>query len=156
MGTTAMAAAMVAAIAPTSQAQIRTAPPPMFGNSAIAVQFNPDPFQLRGISGGEIAAEAVAGRLETETGPCLGYVGEQPDHRITLNSFFDYLSLEVISAGDTTLVVKGPGGTWCSDNLSRQNPAIAGQWMPGEYQIWVGSVNPTQYSTYDMLLSEVR
>lgn len=139
-----------------ADAQIRPSLPPMFGNKAVAPQFAPDPSILRGISGGEIAAEAVAGRLETETGPCLGYVSEKPDHSIKLNSFFSYLNLEIQGQGDTTLVIKGPGGTWCSDNVSGPNPSIAGQWMPGTYEVWIGSTEPEQYLPYQLSLTEVR
>jgi hypothetical protein len=140
----------------SANAQIRTAPPPMFGNRSVATQFAPDPAVFRGISGGDLAAESVAGRLETETGPCLGYVSEKPDHRIQLTSFFSYLNLEITAGVDTTLIVKGPGGTWCSDNVSRQNPSISGQWMPGVYEVWVGSNSPDAFGKYQLTLTEVR
>jgi len=37
------------------------------------------------------------------------------------------------------LLVKGPGGTWCNDDVSDRNPIIAGEWLSGTYSIWVGS-----------------
>jgi hypothetical protein len=45
-------------------------------------------------------------------------------------------------------VIRGPGGTWCNDNYSGKNPGIAGQWLSGTYQIWVGSPNQTTFSPY--------
>jgi hypothetical protein len=72
---------------------------------------------IRGISGGSVAANSVAGRKETPTGPCVGFVDEPPDHTINLTSFFNYLSLVVESPQDTTLVISGPGGSWCNDDF---------------------------------------
>ncbi len=155
LSTAALLAPAILTASPAS-AQIRTAPPPMFGNRSVATQFSPDPSVFRGISGGDLAAESVAGRLESETGPCIGYVSEKPDHRIQLNSFFSYLNLEITAGLDTTLIVKGPGGTWCSDNVSRQNPSISGQWMPGTYDVWVGSTSPDAFDKYQLTLTEVR
>jgi len=106
------------------------------------------PKTLRGISGGPIPASDVAGRPETATGPCLGFVDTQPDHILTLTAPFEFLSLQVQSAEDTTLVVRGPGGSWCNDNYLSLNPGIAGQWLPGRYEIWIGSHRNNGYFPY--------
>lgn len=117
--------------------------------------FTPDPWLIGGISGGRQEATSQAGRGETETGICWGYISEQPDHRLVLTEFFDYLTVGVASAGDTTLVIQGPGGTWCSDDAQGRDPRIGGQWLPGTYQIWVGSADPDAYFVYDLQLTEV-
>ncbi|MEB3274162.1 MAG: hypothetical protein VKJ85_10305 [Prochlorothrix sp.] len=127
----------------------------LFRPITLAPGFTPDPFYLSGISGGRLSAEAQAGRSETETGIYWGYVSEQPDHRLVLTTFFDYLNVGVASAGDTTLVIRGPGGTWCSDDASGQDPRIGGQWLPGTYEVWVGSADPDTYLVYDLQLTEV-
>ena len=118
--------------------------------------FDPDPFALSGISGGTAPAATIADRLETETGICWGYVSEIPDYELVLTEVFAYLNLQVFSAQDTMLLVQGPGGTWCSDDIDGWNPSIAGQWLGGTYKIWVGSAELNQYSPYDLNLSEVR
>lgn len=129
---------------------------PMFTNVSLSPRFAPDPTFLRGISGGEMAIQAVAGRFETETGPCLGFVSERPDHKIKLESFFDYLNVEVLSEQDTVMLVKGPGGTWCSDNRTVDGSSIAGQWLPGRYEVWIGTIEPDQYVPYSLKLTEVQ
>lgn len=127
----------------------------LFRPITLSPGFNPDPLLVGGISGGWQAAEVQAGRGETETGICWGYVSEQPDHRLVLTEFFDYLTVGVTSAGDTTLVISGPGGTWCSDDAQGHNPRIGGQWLPGTYQVWVGSADADAYFVYDLQLTEV-
>jgi hypothetical protein len=51
-------------------------------------------------------------------------------------------------------VVRGPGGTWCNDDYTNMNPGIAGQWLSGTYQIWVGSYQEDQYYPYVIRISE--
>ncbi|MBF2086552.1 hypothetical protein HPC62_11125 [Thermoleptolyngbya sichuanensis A183] len=120
----------------------------MFENLTLTPGADPSPKTIRGISGGPLPASDVAGRPETATGPCLGFVDTQPDHILTLTAPFEFLSLQVQSAEDTTLVVKGPGGSWCNDNYLSLNPGIAGQWLPGRYEIWIGSHRNNGYFPY--------
>jgi hypothetical protein len=128
----------------------------LFRKVTLTPGFDPDPFELSGISGGTIAAATIADRLETETGICWGYVSEIPDYELVLTDDFTYLNLEVFSAQDTMILVQGPGGTWCSDDIDGWNPSIAGQWLAGTYRVWVGSGTIEQYSPYDLSFSEVR
>jgi hypothetical protein len=60
---------------------------PLFESVTVSPKFDPDPIAIRGISGGEVAAEKIAGRKETSTGPCAGFADEQPDHILTLTAF---------------------------------------------------------------------
>ncbi|MGB5969341.1 MAG: hypothetical protein WBG70_13550 [Spirulinaceae cyanobacterium] len=133
--------------------------PPIFENVTIAPGFDPQTVKIRGISGGPISASNVAGRLETDTGPCVGFVDEQPDHTLTLTQFFNFLSIQVKSSGDTTLIVQGPGGSWCNDDSTGQNPGISGQWLEGVYKIWIGSykdqsAQEVEYHPYVIYISE--
>jgi hypothetical protein len=128
----------------------------IFEDLTLAPSFNPDPMTIRGISGGPKTASELAGREDTTTGPCNGYVDDQPDHTIVLTQYFSYLSLQVQSPEDTTLVVRGPGGTWCNDDFSGKNPGIAGQWLSGTYQIWIGSYRQDTYSPYVIRITELR
>lgn len=128
----------------------------LFSKVTLTPGFDPDPFELSGISGGTVAASTIADRLETETGICWGYVSETPDYELVLTEDFSYLNLQVFGPEDTMLLVRGPGGTWCSDDVYGWNPSIAGQWLEGTYQVWVGSAQQDHYIPYDLSLSEVR
>lgn len=129
--------------------------PPIFENVTIRPKFSPDPLTIRGISGGAVSAPKVAGRQETATGPCAGFVDDKPDHTIVLTSFFNYLSLQVQSPEDTTIVISGPGGTWCNDDSQAKNPGLAGQWLAGTYQVWIGSYDKTKFVPYIIKITEV-
>jgi hypothetical protein len=128
----------------------------IFENVTISPKFSPEPLIIRGISGGSVPANKVAEGAETPTGPCVGFVDEPPDHTIVLTSFFNYLSLIVESPQDTTIVINGPGGTWCNDDFQAKNPGIAGQWLPGTYRVWVGSYDKNNYNPYIIRMSEVQ
>lgn len=134
--------------------QVRSAG--FFENLTINLNFKPDPLILRGISGGEIAASGIAGRKETPNGSCVGFVDEMADHVIVLKAFFKTLSLQVESPDDTTLVVRGPGGSWCNDDDPGRgkNAGISGEWLAGSYQIWVGSYQEKRYQPYIIRLSQ--
>lgn len=128
----------------------------LFENINLAPNFQPDPFIVRGISGGEIAASGISGRKETLNGSCVGFVDESPDHVIILKGFFKKLSLQIESEDDTTLVVRGPGGSWCNDDDPGRgkNAGISGEWLEGSYQIWVGSYQEKRYQPYVIRFSQ--
>lgn len=121
---------------------------PIFGDVTIGNNFSPDPLSVRGMSGGSVAGQQVAGQVETPTGPCSGYFDDKPDHILNLTSKFDYLKLQVQSPQDTTLIVSGPGGKWCNDDFEGKNPGIVGEWSQGTYQIWIGSYQKDIYLPY--------
>jgi hypothetical protein len=131
-----------------------TSPLTIFENVTLAPGFSPDPVILRGISGGAKAAGEVTGRASTATGPCVGFIDAQPDHKIVLTQLFSYLRLQIQSSEDTSLVIRGPGGTWCNDDYSGKNPGIAGQWLSGTYEIWVGSPKQTMYAPYVLQITQ--
>lgn len=126
----------------------------IFENVQLSPNFTPDPTTIRGISGGEQTASEVVGRSTSATGPCNGFIDAQPDHTIVLTQFFNYLSFQVQSPEDTTIIVRGPGGTWCNDDYSGKNPGIAGQWLSGTYEVWVGSFDQNTYHPYVIRVSE--
>jgi len=127
--------------------------PTIFGDVTLDQEFSPDPMTVRGMSGGSVSGNQVAGRRETATGPCNGFVDETPDHTLALTSKFDYLRLQVQSPEDTTMIVKGPGGTWCNDDFDGKNAGMVGEWLPGSYQIWVGSYNQGKYLPYTLQIT---
>lgn len=129
---------------------------PMFENATINPNFSPDPLTIRGISGGTVPAKNLAERAETSTGACVGFVDQQPDHTLVVTDFFNYLSIQVQSPNDTTLIVRGPGGSWCNDDSEGKNPGLGGQWLAGTYRIWVGSYDQTKYHPYILRITKKR
>lgn len=118
----------------------------------LSQEFDPNPLELAGNSGGQFLANRVIAQESTPTGLCLGYIDSLPNHVITLEVFFDYLSVRVNSEQDTTLIIQGPGGIWCSDDAQGHNPAIEGQWRAGTYQIWVGAYFQEKSGDYTLLI----
>lgn len=128
---------------------------PLFENVTIDRNFS-SPSTLRGISGGSAPAAKVAGRRETVNGPCVGFVDAEPDHTLVLKDFFGYLRVQVQSPQDTTIIVRGPGGTWCNDDAEGKNPGIGGEWLAGSYDVWVGSFDRDSYYPYILRISNER
>ncbi|NEQ98418.1 MAG: hypothetical protein F6K30_17145 [Cyanothece sp. SIO2G6] len=129
---------------------------PLFENVVLTPNGMANPTVVRGISGGPLTAGQVAGRAETATGICTGFVDREPDHQIELTAFFDYLSLQVESPADTVLVVRGPGGSWCNDDVIGFNPGLVGEWFSGTYDVWVGSYNANTYHPYIIRLTDIQ
>ncbi len=127
----------------------------LFQDLTLTSAFTPDPQYLRGIAGGTETAATLAGINRTPTGRCIGMINTLPNHRIYLQDFFESLRLRVLSEGDTTIVIRGPGGTWCNDDYDGRNAGIAGQWLAGTYEIWVGSYDQATFSPYELEFSEV-
>jgi hypothetical protein len=104
--------------------------------------------EINGSGNASITAVSITDDLSTTTGACSGFVSQKADHTLVLNSFVNMLQISVISSHDTTLIVKGPGGTWCNDDYRSKNPQIVGQWQPGTYSIWIGSYSQNTPFTY--------
>jgi hypothetical protein len=122
----------------------------IFGDVTIQHPFSPDPLTVRGMSGGSIPGSQIAGTETTPTGPCKGFMDEAPDHTLKLVSKFEYLKLVVNSPADTTMIIKGPGGTWCNDDFDDKNPGVVGEWLRGTYQIWIGSYKENDSLPYTL------
>jgi hypothetical protein len=139
----------------TTVAQAEDTPPAIFGDITIGRNFAPNPL-VRGMSGGAVSGRRVARRSETPTGPCTGFFDRKPDHTIELTNKFEYLKLLVQSPADTTLIITGPGGTWCNDDFNGKNPGIVGDWLPGTYNVWIGSYQRNKYFPYTLQITEVK
>ena len=114
----------------------------------------PNPTHLSGISGGRLPATTLTEQASTPTGPCLGFIDQVPNHILMLDTFFENLAIRVESRQDTTLIIRGPGGVWCNDDREGSNPAISGQWLAGDYQVWVGSYQKETYFPYTLYIQE--
>ena len=120
----------------------------------LAAGFSPNPTVLEGTGGGDRPAADVVNTRNTSTGPCLGYISPTPHKTVILDSNFANLEMRVESELDTTLIVSGPDGVWCNDDSGSQNPAIAGAWLPGEYQVWVGAYRAEQTPDYELFIQQ--
>jgi hypothetical protein len=129
---------------------------PIFGKITIDHKFSPDPLVYQGISGGDTPGNQVVKKGNTHTGACTGFMDESPNYTLTLLNKFDYLKLIAESTSDTTMIVVGPGGTWCNDDLDGKNPGIVGEWLPGIYNVWIGSYIKGQYLPYKLKITEVK
>ncbi len=109
---------------------------------------------ISGTAGGGTSLRDVAGKDETATGSCLGFGKGEADQILRLNSGFRDLTVVVKSSMDTTIVVKGPGGTWCNDDFQGKNPGLDGQWQAGEYKIWIGTQGRNQSVNYVLKVSQ--
>ncbi|MEB3343269.1 hypothetical protein [Okeania sp.] len=127
---------------------------PIFENVNLEPKSPPKQIIIRGLSGGPMSAKETIGRENTVTGPCVGFIDKEPDHRIILKGFFKSLKLEVKSSEDTTLVIRGPGGSWCNDDFEGKNPGIIGQWFSGTYEIWIGSYQRNKYYPYVIKITQ--
>jgi len=125
----------------------------MFEDVAIAPSALAQAIELRGISGGTVETQKGSGRKVTETGECIGFIDSEPDHKITLTKPLRFLQMRVKSSGDTVLLVRGPGGIWCSDDASDRNPEISGDWLEGTYEVWIGSYEENASFPYLLQLS---
>ncbi|HEY9702054.1 MAG TPA: hypothetical protein V6C58_06390 [Allocoleopsis sp.] len=135
----------------------------IFGSPTLKPNFSPDEKILTGVSGGKSEASAITGIKNTQTGPCNGYVNKEGGHKLILTETFKYLSLMVEVAknepepeDDLTLIVTSKWGTWCNDEYTGRgkNPGIAGKWIQGEYQIWVGSYKENKTLPYKITITE--
>ena len=125
-------------------------------NITLSPRFSPDPTIVQGVGGGAVPISQIAGRQETANGPCVGFTDSKADHNLVLTSSFNYLSIQVESRDDTTLIVRGPGGVWCNDDFRGKNPGLAGQWLPGTYEIWVGSYAKDKQAPYVLRITSAR
>ena len=108
------------------------------------------PITLTGSTSGNLKTVEVSQTENTATGYCDGYISSQPNHLLELESFFEFLRLEVESTADTTVLIRGDGGMWCNDDSGSANPMIEGQWQQGLYKVWVGSHQPDANDSYQI------
>jgi hypothetical protein len=105
----------------------------------LAPGFQPNPVVGTGLSGGTRLVECYTLESNGET-MVETYVdsADAPDHVVTVTQPFADLIASVESEGDVTLLIEGPDGTYCSDDVDGLMPAIAGSWSAGSYNIWIG------------------
>lgn len=118
-----------------------------YGDFRIGAGFTPDPQTGSGTSGGPVQASTFGA-------VCVGSIDDSPDHQITVTSTVD-LKLYALSSVDTTLVVRGPAGTFCDDDShGGLNPEINARLTPGVYDVYVGNYDAGSQARYTLTLTE--
>lgn len=117
-----------------------------YGNFEIGPGFTPDPQTGTGTTGGRRDAAQAFG------GNCSGSVDTTPDHVITVTGAVN-LKVYTTSTTDSTLVVRGPSGTFCDDDSRGELDAeINAMLRPGRYEVYVGHLGET--GQYTLTLTE--
>lgn len=118
-----------------------------YGDFEVGAGFTPDPQTGSGISGGTVDAGSFGGN-------CVGSIDDSPDHQITVTSTLD-LTLYALSSVDTTLVVRGPAGTFCDDDShGGLNPEVTARLTPGNYDVYIGNYDDSSQARYTLTLTE--
>ncbi|MEZ4630461.1 MAG: bifunctional trypsin-like peptidase domain-containing/SEL1-like repeat protein [Deinococcales bacterium] len=121
---------------------------------SINPNFEPDPIELSATAGGEVSAASVFG------GDCLGFIGRQPNHTISLSRDFSYIRFYINAQADTTLVIEdaNSGATACADDSSQNdfNPSMELSLPAGDYNVYVGSYEAQTQTPYSFYISERR
>jgi uncharacterized protein YdgA (DUF945 family) len=113
----------------------------LYENLTLTAGFEPDPYSVSIIAGGDDPAERVLG------GDCRGFVNaQQPDIVLDYTAGQFPLSILAQSDADTTLVVSGPDGWSCDDDgYFDMNPGLLFESpQSGRYYIWVGTYEEEQ------------
>ncbi len=102
------------------------------------------PIAVTGRTNGEFDASRIRGE-----GTCRGWVQAAPSHMMFLRTRMPFLSVFVLSAADSTLIIRRPDGTLvCNDDRFGLNPGVQGTFEPGLYQVWVGTYRQGENRPY--------
>lgn len=124
--------------APPSAVQVAAPGSPV----TLQAGFLPDPQTGRGAAGGPTDASTL-------NPMCRGFIPASPQHTLALQSAFANLRVIVNSTTDTSLVIRGPDGSYrCNDDAEGLNPIVEGAWNPGAYQVFVGTFAPGNSANY--------
>lgn len=129
-----------------------------FGKLTLSAGFSEESGSAIGTTGGSFSLPSRVNR-DRQNNPCLGYAEETPDHILDLEADFEDLQIAVDSGGqDTTLLITGPEGfKLCGDDTGTNNKdasVTSSNWSAGEYQVWVGTINPNQTWNYTLTVRE--
>jgi len=121
-----------------------------FEDVTLSTGFTPDPHTTTGTSGGAVNAQNL-------NQACRGWVAQNPDHLFIAQTAFSNLRILVNGgAGDTTLVVQKPDGSYvCNDDAEGRNPIVTGSFTPGTYKVWVGSYEQGENTAYTIGFTEL-
>lgn len=114
--------------------------------------FTPNPTTATGMSGGVQQASALAAS-DVNGNSCVGNIPTAPQHTVNVSAAIPLLRILVNGAQDSTLVVRGPTGTfYCNDDSGDPNLSInplveISSAEPGDYAVYVGAYNQSAMLT---------
>ena len=112
---------------------------PTYGEVSLKAGFEPDPYSIEIVAGGDIDAASTLG------GDCAGWVADAPDFRLHYNAGEFPLLIAALgsdSGMDVTLVISAPDGQWaCDDDSFDDGDAgfVFSDPQSGQYDIWIGN-----------------
>lgn len=120
---------------------------PLFGRLMVGPGFMTR--AVRGRNGGALGSEGIRGQ-----GICRGYFQGPPSHVVMVTQPQAFMRMYVMSAADSTLVVRRPDGqVLCNDDTYQLNPMVEGNFMPGLYQVWVGTYRENESRPYALTVT---
>lgn len=126
---------------------------PTYGSVALNTGFQPDPYVVNLLSGGNIDASTLGNG-------CRGFIARAPDFSLTYTAGTTFPLIISVAAGtDTTLVINDAHGNWvCDDDGGNAglNPSVRFS-VPqtGRYDIWVGTYGGTNTESAQLFISEL-
>ncbi|MGK7913656.1 MAG: protein kinase [Synechococcus sp.] len=101
--------------------------------------FSPDPTFATGAVGGVRNATEATGVTNSDTGKCIGFVDNTPDHYVNISQPMDYLAIGVNSTADTSIIIIEPDGNpLCHSGF---DPFIEGPFpKTGAYSVYIGNM----------------
>ncbi|NBB62063.1 peptidase S1 [Pseudomonas sp. ODNR1LW] len=130
-----LAAALLAAAAPTVSLAQDASLTANFGEVSLSSGFTPDPYRVSVQAGGSVDGSRLPGA-------CTGMISQAPDFELTYQAGSLPLVFRTVSSEDTTLIINGPDGSWyCDDDSYGDGDAQVRFNRPrsGTYDVWVGT-----------------
>ncbi|MCC4295379.1 peptidase S1 [Brevundimonas aurantiaca] len=130
-----LAAALLAAAAPTVSLAQDASLTANFGEISLSSGFTPDPYRVSVQAGGSVDGARLPGA-------CTGMISQAPDFELTYQAGSLPLVFRTVSSEDTTLIINGPDGRWhCDDDSYGDGDAMVRFNRPqsGTYDVWVGT-----------------
>ena len=130
-----LAAALLAAAAPTVSLAQDASLTANFGEISLSSGFTPDPYRVSVQAGGSVDGARLPGA-------CTGMISQAPDFELTYQAGSLPLVFRTVSSEDTTLIISGPDGRWhCDDDSYGDGDAMVRFNRPqsGTYDVWVGT-----------------
>lgn len=130
-----LAAALLAAAAPTVSLAQDASLTANFGEISLSSGFTPDPYRVSVQAGGSLDGARLPGA-------CTGMISQAPDFELTYQAGSLPLVFRTVSSEDTTLIINGPDGRWyCDDDSYGDGDAMVRFNRPqsGTYDVWVGT-----------------